>query len=306
MSKMWFHIVSLGLLGQVLLCSVSIFPLSESTRGNHFSMCIFPWCNGRCCSLLKNLRKLVLHTQRECTHLLLPWGLGIPLAQGEGCGYSRKDSNKLPSFCKYNLRCKLEDYQSCEILLQREGKKEETINIINSAVDSVEIALQIIQHVLKPSLNHHYSRLTCEHISHDGITQKWDIVDDVPETFEVGEQVVDGVGRGLQRQFDPGEELSCKITRGKFSKSSKFTEQVAIAKVDKWFSFVACCVHTYALCSFVHKTLFVCSHIHNCLLPSLCKHPCSGMDLSNMGYLWQIMLSGWIRIHIRYWLQGIS
>lgn len=144
MSRKWFHVVSLGLLGQVLLCSVSIFPLSKCTSGNHFSMHIFLWCNGRSCSLLKNLRKLVLHTQRECTHLLLPWGLDIPLAQGEGCGCSRIGSNKLPNFYNHNLHCMLEDCQSCGIGLQREGEKKEVNHIINAAMDSLQLALQII------------------------------------------------------------------------------------------------------------------------------------------------------------------
>ena len=56
-------------------------------------------------------------------------------------------------------------------------------------------------------------RLTCQHISHDGISEKGDVIDDVPEAFEVGEKVVDGVGRWLQRHFDPGEEFSCKCQK---------------------------------------------------------------------------------------------
>lgn len=46
-----------------------------------------------------------------------------------------------------------------------------------------------------------------------------------------------------------------------------------------------CAIHTYVLCSFVQNTLCLCSHIHNYLFQALCKRPCSGTDLSNMGYL---------------------
>lgn len=77
-------------------------------------------------------------------------------------------------------------------------------------------------------LNVPSARLTCQHISHDGITQKWDVVDDVPEAFEVGEQVVDGVGWRLQGQFDPCEELSCQRPRREFS---KLTEQITVVNV---------------------------------------------------------------------------
>lgn len=52
--------------------------------------------------------------------------------------------------------------------------------------------------------------LTCQHISHNGIPEKQDAVDDIPEALEVGEKVVDCVGRRLQRNFDPGEEIGCK------------------------------------------------------------------------------------------------
>lgn len=58
--------------------------------------------------------------------------------------------------------------------------------------------------------------LTCQYISHDGIPEKGDVVDDVPETLEVGEDVVDGVGRRLQGDFDPGEELGCEAQEGEF------------------------------------------------------------------------------------------
>lgn len=51
-----------------------------------------------------------------------------------------------------------------------------------------------------------------------------------------------------------------------------------------------CSVYTYVSCSFVHSILYVCSHTHNYLFRVLCKRPCSGMALSNMGYLKQIML----------------
>lgn len=51
--------------------------------------------------------------------------------------------------------------------------------------------------------------LTSQHISHDGIPEKRDVVDDVPEALEVGEKVVDSVGRRLQGHFEPGEELGC-------------------------------------------------------------------------------------------------
>lgn len=51
--------------------------------------------------------------------------------------------------------------------------------------------------------------LTCQHISHDGIPEKGDVVDDVPEALEVGEDVVDSVGRRFQGDFEPGEELGC-------------------------------------------------------------------------------------------------
>lgn len=37
-------------------------------------------------------------------------------------------------------------------------------------------------------------RLTCQHISHDDIPEKRDAVNNVPESLEVGEDVVDGVG----------------------------------------------------------------------------------------------------------------
>lgn len=56
--------------------------------------------------------------------------------------------------------------------------------------------------------------LTCQHVSHDAIPEEGDVVDDVPEALEVGEQVVDRIGQWLQGYFDPGEEFSCTSQEG--------------------------------------------------------------------------------------------
>lgn len=45
------------------------------------------------------------------------------------------------------------------------------------------------------------------------------------------------------------------------------------------------CAHTYVMCSFVHKSLYVYNHTRSCPIQVLCKRLCSGMGLSNMGYL---------------------
>lgn len=51
--------------------------------------------------------------------------------------------------------------------------------------------------------NQPFSKLTCQHISHDAVLEERDVVDDVPEALEVGEKVVDRVGRWLQGYLDP-------------------------------------------------------------------------------------------------------
>lgn len=56
-------------------------------------------------------------------------------------------------------------------------------------------------------------RLTGENVSHDGVPEEGHVVDDVPEALEVGQQVVDRVGRRLQGRFDPREELGWKRRR---------------------------------------------------------------------------------------------
>lgn len=128
--------------------------------------------------------------------------------------------------------------------------------------------------------------LTGQHISHDGIPEKWDVVDDVPEALEVGEKVVDRVGRWLQGNFKPGEELSCKIKEGKMNYLITYHNKHELILDSPHVGFI----HTYVLCSFVQNTPCARSHTRNYLVRALCKRPCSGMVLSNMGYLKQEVL----------------
>ena len=51
--------------------------------------------------------------------------------------------------------------------------------------------------------------LTCQNIAHDGIPQEGNVVDNVPQAFEVCKDVVHRVRRRFQGRFDPGEEFRC-------------------------------------------------------------------------------------------------
>lgn len=55
---------------------------------------------------------------------------------------------------------------------------------------------------------------TCQHISHDGVSEDWHVVDNVPEALKVSEEIVDGVGRRLQGDLYPGEKFRCQVERG--------------------------------------------------------------------------------------------
>lgn len=53
-------------------------------------------------------------------------------------------------------------------------------------------------------------KLTREYITHYGVTQKRHAVDNIPQAFEMRQNVMHSVGRRLQRHFYPCEKLSCK------------------------------------------------------------------------------------------------
>lgn len=171
------------------------------------------------CSLFKNLRKQVFW--RQSAHLLLPWGLGSPVAPGGGCGCSRKGWNKPPNFCNHNLHCKLGDSQSGAIGL-RKGKNHLfiSINSINASLQPYKLINVFQIFSFCPQL----MTPTCQDVSHDGVPEKGDVVDDVPEAFEVGQKVVDGVGWRLQGNFHPGEKLSWKYPDKRLTHWTKRSE----------------------------------------------------------------------------------
>lgn len=103
----------------------------------------------------------------------------------------------------------------------REREKKHHLVISKGKKKTLPLVLYKLFDLLRSSLQKLFSfclqveTLTCQHISHDGIPEKRDVVDDVPEALEVGEDVVDSVGGRLQGDFEPGEELSYKKKRKK-------------------------------------------------------------------------------------------
>lgn len=130
-------------------------------------------------------------------------------------------------------------------------------------------------------------RLTCQHIFHDGIPEKRDAVDDVPEALEVGEQVVDSVGRWFQVNLYQCQELSCKKIQETKINNSKPSDTIKTTELN-WL--VYCWPSTYVWCSFVHSIQCEYSHIHS-RFQVPCTRLCSHTAVSSMGYLEWIIYS---------------
>lgn len=122
-------------------------------------------------------------------------------------------------------------------------------------------------------------QLTCQHIAHYAISQKRHVVDNIPQAFEVCENVMHRVWRRLQRNFKPCEKLGCK-------NDTKVKSQLIIDREQEAYSFTEVyAVFTYVLCSFDRKTQCVYSHIHTSRSSFQYRRHDSDMAESNRGWL---------------------
>lgn len=123
------------------------------------------------------------------------------------------------------------------------------------------------------------TQLTCQHVSHYAISQKRHVVDNIPQAFEVCENVMHRVWRRLQRNFKPCEKLGCK-------NDTKVKSQLSIDREQEAYSFTEVySVFTYVLCSFDRNIQCVYSHIHTSRSSFPYRRRDSDMAESNRGWL---------------------